>query len=163
MSRFLVYRVALASFVLALSACATNDRASVADAATAPLNDLNLVHADIPAVLAEAQKQPYQIPADVSCHALSAAVLDLDAALGPDLDTPATESNPGLIERGTNEVKSSAVGALRGVTEGVVPFRGWVRKLTGAERYSHKVAASIAAGTVRRAFLKGLKVSKECT
>jgi len=134
----------------------------VADAATAPLNDLNLVHADIPAVLAEAQKQPYLVPADVSCHALSAAVLNLDAALGPDLDTPATESNPGLIERGTNEAKSSVVGALRSTTEGMIPFRGWVRKLTGAERYSQQVAASIAAGTVRRAFLKGLRVSKEC-
>lgn len=134
----------------------------MADAATAPLNDLNLVHADIPAVLAEAQKQPYLVPADVSCHALSAAVLNLDAALGPDLDTPATESNPGLIERGTNEAKSSVVGALRSTTEGMIPFRGWVRKLTGAERYSQQVAASIAAGTVRRAFLKGLRVSKEC-
>src|SRR5664280_2970956 len=71
----------------------------------------------------------------------------------PDLDTPATESNSGLIERGSNEAKSSAVDALRSTTEGIVPFRGWVRKLSGAERYSHKVAASIAAGTVRRAFL----------
>lgn len=162
MSRFLLNHVALTSLVLALSACATNDRASVADAATAPLNDLNLVHADIPAVLAEAQIQPYLVPPEVNCHALSAAILDLDAALGPDLDTPATESNPGLIERGTNQAKSSVIGALRNTTEGIVPFRGWVRKLTGAERYSQKVAASIAAGTVRRAFLKGLKVSKEC-
>jgi hypothetical protein len=162
MPRFLVNRVSLASLVLALSACATHDQSSVTDAATAPLGDFNLVHADIPTVLAEAQKQPYLIPVDVSCHALSAAILDLDAALGPDLDTPATESNPGLIERGSNEAKNSAVDALRSTTEGIVPFRGWIRKLSGAERYSHKVAASIAAGTVRRAFLKGLKVSKAC-
>ena len=162
MLRFLVNGVALGSVVVALSACATHDQSSVADAATAPLNDFNLIHADIPAVLAEAQKQPYLLPADMSCHALSAAILGLDAALGPDLDAPATELNPGLMERGTNEAKSSVVGALRSTTEGIVPFRGWVRKLSGAEEYSRKVAASITAGIVRRAFLKGFKVSREC-
>jgi hypothetical protein len=44
----------------------------------------------------------------------------------------------------------------------VVPYRGWVRKLTGAERYSKEVAAAIAAGTVRRAFLKGVVVTRGC-
>jgi hypothetical protein len=42
-------------------------------------------------------------------------------------------------------------GAVQKAAEGVVPFRGWVRKLAGAERYSRQVAAAIAAGTVRRA------------
>lgn len=155
-------RLLLTCVALALSACAAQDRSSVADAATSPLNDFNLMHAEIPVVLANAQKQPYAIPADLSCHALSAAILELDSALGPDLDAPATESNPGLLERGTSEAKHSAVGALRSTAEGVVPFRGWIRKLSGAERFSKKVAASIAAGAVRRAFLKGLKVSRQC-
>ena len=57
----------------------------------------------------------------------------------------------------------AAVGALRGAAEGVVPFRGWVRKLSGAERYSKDVAAAIAAGTIRRAFLKGLGQAAGCT
>jgi hypothetical protein len=43
-----------------------------------------------------------------------------------------------------------------------VPFRGWVRKLSGAERYSRQVAAAIAAGAARRAFLKGLAQGKGC-
>lgn len=163
MTRFLFNRFVLASLALALSACATHDRSLVADAATTPLNDLNLVHAEIPAALAEAQKQPYAIPIEMTCDSLSAAIRELDSALGPDLDTPATESNPGLIERGSNEAKSFAAGSLRSTAEGIVPFRGWIRKLSGAERYSKKVAASIAAGTIRRAFLKGLKMSKECS
>ena len=131
-------------------------------AATTPLSDLNLVRADIPAVLAAAQKAPYALPADRSCAALGTEVQALDAALGADLDTPPTATNPGLIERGGVAVGNAAVGAVRSAAEGVVPFRGWVRKLSGAERYSKDVAAAIAAGTVRRAFLKGVGQANGC-
>jgi hypothetical protein len=82
--------------------------------------------------------------------------------LGPDLDTPPSTSNPSLIERGAGTASGMAVGNLRSAAEGVVPFRGWIRKLSGAERYSRDVAAAIAAGTVRRAFLKGLGAAATC-
>ena len=134
----------------------------VVDAAATPLSDLNVVHAEIPAVLVEAQKEAYAVPSDRSCASLEARVRALDEVLGPDLDAPASASNPGLIERGSRAASTAAVGALRQTAEGIVPFRGWVRKLSGAERYSKQVASAIAAGTVRRAFLKGLRVSKEC-
>ena len=139
---------------LALSACATGEK-NVRDAATTPLSDLNVVRADIPPVLSAAQKAPYAAPADKSCAALAADVQTLDAALGADLDTPATGANPSLIERG-------AADALRNTAEGVIPFRGWVRKLNGAERYSREVAAAIAAGTIRRAYLKGVGAATGC-
>jgi len=96
------------------------------------------------------------------CTALAVEVRALDEVLGPDLDAPASASNPGLIERGSTAVGNAAVGAVRGAAEVVVPYRGWVRKLTGAERYSKEVAAAIAAGTVRRAFLKGVVVTRGC-
>ena len=54
------------------------------------------------------------------------------------------------------------IGAVRNTTEGVIPFRGWVRKLTGAERYSRKVSAAIAAGAIRRAYLTGLGQAAGC-
>jgi hypothetical protein len=146
---------------IALAACAGAPKSSVADAATTPLSDLHLVHADIPAALVAAQKAPYAVPAD-ACTALLAEVRALDEVLGPDLDAPATPTNPGLIERGGSAVGGAAVGALKGAAEGVVPFRSWVRKLSGAERYAKDVAAAIAAGTVRRAFLKGIGVSRGC-
>jgi len=155
-------RLFLIGLVVALSACASNDQSRVKDAAIAPLNDLNLVRADIPTALLHAQKQPYAVPEEATCESLLVEVKELDAVLGPDLDAPASETNPSLMARGSNEAKNAAVGALRSTTESVVPFRGWVRKLTGAERYSKKVAAAIAAGTVRRAFLKGLMVPKVC-
>ena len=145
----------LASLALALAACASGEK-NVRDAANTPLSDLNVVRADIPSVLAAAQKAPYAAPADKSCGALAADVQALDAALGADLDTPPTGSNPSLIERG-------AADALRNTAEGVIPFRGWVRKLSGAERYSRDVAAAIAAGTIRRAYLKGIAQAGDCT
>jgi hypothetical protein len=137
------------------SGSAERTGAAVGQAATTPLSDLNIVRAEIPPVLAAAQKTPYGLPADRSCAAVGAEVQALDAALGADLDTPATDANPSLIERSAND-------ALRRTAEGVVPFRGWVRKLTGAERYSREVAAAIAAGTIRRAYLKGLGASAGC-
>lgn len=35
-------------------------------------------------------------------------------------------------------------------------------ELTGAERYTRQVNAAIAAGTVRRSFLKGVAVAQQC-
>lgn len=134
----------------------------VGEAAATPLSDLNLVRAEIPAVLAAAQKAPYAVPDDLRCDAIAADVRALDEALGADLDTPPSAANPGLVERGVGAAGNAAVGAVRGAAEGVVPFRGWVRKLTGAERYSKEVAAAIAAGTVRRAFLKGVGQANGC-
>lgn len=165
-------------FVTALAACATTDKApqttqpetfvspsrttQVTQAVTSPLSDLNLVKADIPPVLLSAQAAPYALPVNATCPLLALDVQALDSVLGPDLDTPANAQNPGLIERGGREAGNAAVGAIRGAAEGVVPFRGWVRKLSGAERYSREVAAAIAAGTVRRAFLKGLGQNMGC-
>ncbi len=149
----------LAPSVLALLAgCASGEGARLNTAATTPLSDLNLVNAPIPELLLAAQKAPYAMPADASCPALAAAVRALDEVLGPDLDAPASEANPGLVERGAD----AALGALQHGAEGVVPFRGWVRKLSGAERYSKQVAAAIAAGSVRRGFLKGVASARAC-
>ena len=111
-----------------------------------------MVRAEIPPLLVAARKAPYAAPVDRSCAALAADVQALDAVLGADLDTPATASNPSLIERGAGD-------ALRNAAESVIPFRGWVRRLSGAERYERQVAA----GTVRRAYLKGLGQAAGCT
>lgn len=146
---------------LALSACASNSHDQLADAFTSPLHDLNLIRVEIPSVLLKAQKQPYAVTPETPCMDLFAEVRELDAVLGPDLDAPATAA-PGLIEQGAGEVENVAVGAVRGTAESIVPFRGWVRRLTGAERHSRNVAAAIVAGTVRRAFIKGLMNARSC-
>jgi hypothetical protein len=150
---------------LLLAACTTPPQTQqdpMAQAVTAPLSDLNIVRAEIPPVLRTAQQGPYAVPADRSCAALGAEIQALDAVLGADLDRPASGADPGLVERAGGAVGDAAVGAVRGATESVVPFRRWVRKLTGAERYAREVSAAIAAGTIRRAFLKGLGQAAGC-
>jgi hypothetical protein len=152
-----------AFLVISLTACTSNDQTQVTDAAMVPFNDLNLVHAEIPPVLISALKHPYGLPSDSSCEALNGEINELGSVLGPDLDAPDNDNHASLIERGIEKVKSSAVGSIRDTTENVIPFRGWVRKLSGAERYSKRVSAAIAAGSIRRAFLKGVLVSKDCS
>ncbi len=151
------------SLALALAGCASSKAGNgIGDAATTPLSDLNLVRAEIPPVLAEALKAPYRLPAGSGCEAIGAEVTQLEAVLAADLDVPPTASRPSLIERGGNAAGEAAVGALRSTAEGVIPFRGWVRKLTGAERYSREVAAAITAGSVRRSYLKGVGQARGC-
>ena len=148
---------------LLLAACASDTTARIGDAATAPLKDLNIVRVEIPDVLKQAQKHTYLVPGDQSCAALAVQVSALDDVLGSDLDTPETETKPGLIERGTNAAENSAVNAVQRSAEDLVPFRSWIRKLSGAERHSKHVAAAIAAGAMRRAFLKGISAGRDCS
>lgn len=145
-----------------LAGCAAADTQKVSQSASqtalTPLSDLNLVNAPIPEALRQAQQSPYRSAREVPCPAVADEIRALDAVLGADLDTPPTESNPGLIERGG----AALGGAAQRAVEGAMPFRGWVRKLSGAERYSQQVAAAIAAGTVRRAYLKGIAQARGC-
>ncbi|MES2321341.1 MAG: hypothetical protein V4633_03665 [Pseudomonadota bacterium] len=148
---------AVAVAVLALTGCATSQQDKVGDIAATPLRDFNLSSKEIPPVLLEARKQPYLLPADQSCAALLVRVRELDAVLGPDLDDTVVTENGHMVKVG------NAVGhALQKTVEGAIPFRGWVRKLSGAERHANDIAASIGAGTARRAFLKGVAVARTC-
>lgn len=155
--------------VLALAGCTTPAKGPddpFGRAATAPLSDLNIVQAEIPPALVAARKAPYQAPVDASCDGIEAEVKELDAVLGADLDTRETSLNPSLVERSVDSASDAAVdaaiGTVRGAAEGIVPYRRWVRKLSGAEKYSKEVAAAIAAGTVRRSFLKGYGDARGC-
>jgi hypothetical protein len=147
----------------ATSMVATSKTSSqLTQAVTTPLSDLNLVRDEIPLALQAAVKAPYAVPAVKNCDGYASEITALDAALGADLDTPASANNPSLIERGTSAASDAAVGSVRGAVEGAIPFRGWIRRLSGAERYSKEVAAAIAAGTIRRAFIKGLGQAAGC-
>lgn len=152
-----------------LSACAvqgtapkTETSSRVGEAVTAPLADLNLLRTKIPPVLIEAQKSPYQLPAVSNCEVLAEEIRTLDEALGPDLDAPRPDGDPTLLERGTEEAGDAAIGAIKSAAVGWIPYRGWVRKLTGAEKHSKEVASAITAGIVRRAYLKGLGQAQGC-
>jgi hypothetical protein len=124
---------------------------------------LNIIRADIPDILADAQKHPYLAPTENNCEAIFIEIRKLDEVLGADLDTPATANRPSLMERGSGVAQDQVVGAMQRTAEGLIPFRGWVRTLSGAERYSKRVSASITAGSIRRAFLKGIATAQNCS
>lgn len=160
LSRLLLACLAIA-FASVFTACATKKQSPTVGAVTAPLTDLNLLQTEIPEVLIEARKQPYAYPSDTACSCLIGMIENLDAVLGPDLDAP-KESGQGWFDKGTDQANKATLSAIRRTTESLVPFRSWVRKLTGAEAHSKQYSAAIAAGVVRRAFLKGLAVSQGC-
>lgn len=133
-----------------------------ADALSTPLADLNLVRKSIPPVLQAAQQAPYATPANTSCAGIVAAVTALDAVLGADLDTPASAGKPSLIERGSDLASQAVVSAVQDSASGILPFRGWIRRLSGANKHARAVIAAISAGVVRRAYLKGLGQAQHC-
>ena len=134
--------------------------AQLAGAATSPLADLNLVKSTIPDVLRHARETPYALPS--TCPDAQSQLNALNAVLGTDLDSPRAEGEPDWFGKAGATRGEAAVGGLRSATEGLLPFRSWIRKLTGAESHSNEVKAALAAGLARRAFLRGWADAKGC-
>ncbi|MBU4433675.1 MAG: hypothetical protein KKC14_04570 [Alphaproteobacteria bacterium] len=138
------------------------NRDGLAGAVSAPLRDVNIVRTKIPSVLIEAMADPYARPAQVTCVALIDRVRPLDVALGQDLDQHPPEENEDLMDRGRKAAGSAALGAVASAAQDMIPMRGWVRKLSGAERHDRLVQSAITSGNVRRAYLKGLGEARGC-
>lgn len=129
-------------------------------AVTQPLEDLNLKRKLIPRVLVRAEEDPYTLDGMDSCEAIAAEVGKLDDALGPDMDEPPPPRTRG--QSVGEEVGEATLSGVRSVTTDFIPMRGWVRRLTGAQRYSLLVQRSIRAGAMRRSYLKGVGMRENC-
>jgi hypothetical protein len=128
-------------------------RESLGGAVTAPLRDINLMREDIPPVLTETLDDPYARPASLNCERLAARIADLDAVLGADYDAK---------DQARDEARPMFLGAVASTVSDLVPKRGWIRKLSGADRHERQVREALAAGAVRRGFLKGLATARSC-
>lgn len=140
----------------------TQARPNLRDAVTAPLDDLNLKHTNIPDVLKRAKAEPYDMDGLKSCEAIANEVGRLDEALGPDLDEPPAPDRRTRGQKLKQAAGDAAVGAVSDKTRSLLPFRGWVRKLSGAERRDKRVAEAIGAGKIRRGYLKGSGMRMNC-
>ncbi|MDP3855991.1 hypothetical protein [Phenylobacterium sp.] len=129
-------------------------QATLRGALMAPLRDVNIVRDDVPQVLTGAQEAPYLNPQNASCADLAAMITPLEAALGPDRGDGAVRAPSGG--------RSFVLGALADATRDVIPFRGVVRRLTGASRHDQKVREAREAGQLRRAYLKGFASASGC-
>ncbi|THD70743.1 hypothetical protein, partial [Phenylobacterium sp.] len=133
------------------------NRSGVKGVAESPLRDLNVLRTKIPPALLQAMADPYDRPGAGRCTDLLDGLGPLDDALGDDLDAP-TQKEEGMVEKG----RMTALTVASGAASDVIPFRGWIRKLSGAEQHDRYVQAAITAGAVRRAYLKGLGEAKGC-
>lgn len=134
----------------------------VGAAATAPLDDLNLRREYIPIVLLQAEANPYDLRNLNQCSTIGAEIARLNEALGPDTDEPPAADGSYLSERAADAVSAAALAAIRDTTTDFIPGRGWIRRLSGAERHSRHVQSAIQAGRMRRAFLKGTGMQRDC-
>lgn len=158
-------QLSLIAYLALCCACSSSTQmqeSGLARAAEAPLNDFNLMQDPIPEVLLRAQAQPYAPPLDLSCLALGSEIHQLNLALGPDLDYLPPIDDENLWEQGWEASAQLGNNFMLDTTESLVPFRGWVRRLSGAKRYARKLNQAVSAGIVRRAYLKGWRYTQGC-
>lgn len=131
-------------------------------AATAPMDDLNLRRESIPTVLLQAEANPYDLRNLNQCSTIVAEIIRLNDALGPDSDEPPPPDGSLLSERAADAASALALDAVRDTTTDFIPGRSWIRRLSGAEQHSRQVQSAIQAGRMRRAFLKGVGMQRNC-
>lgn len=126
----------------------------VTSAVSSPVEDLNLKKTPIPEVLQRATANPYDMRGVGRCAGIAAELARLDAALGRDMDLPPEEEKRSIGEKG--------VGLVRTGVQVVTPYRGIIRRISGASSYEKKVQEAIEAGSARRGFLKGMGMKMNC-
>lgn len=126
---------------------------AVAKPAWSPLAEVDLRGGEIPAVLEQALAMPYLRPEPTNCASLAAAIAELDAVLGEDFDK----------QSATADQDSFAFYVLTSGIRGLIPYYGWIRRLSGADRQQRRALAAVSAGNARRGYLKGLGEARGCT
>jgi hypothetical protein len=134
----------------------TINRNNMRSALKQPLNDLNLLQSEVPSVLQDARSSPYTRPAEGACDMLISEVQKLDAMLGPDLDLETIEASF------KQKASGKALDLMREGASSVIPYRGAVRFVSGAQKHDRVVAEARRGGEIRRAYLKGVGESMGC-
>ncbi|MBI1249888.1 MAG: hypothetical protein GC189_00255 [Alphaproteobacteria bacterium] len=156
--------------VMSVTACASRRggdegrmdaaRRGVADAATSPLRDVGLIRPDIPPVLARLNYPYVSTTLLGGCPAVLYEIGQLDAVLGRESYQPGEDES--WAERGADSAQDAALSAVRDTTSDVVPFRSWVRRLSGATRAEREAQRAVELGEMRRSFLRGYGAALGC-
>lgn len=164
--------VVIVGVALATAACGTTQGVSegssaagdtisggIQGAATAPLEDFNLIGEEVPEPIA-AVVYPYTAPRKTDCEDIAAELEALRPHLGIDYDEIGEDES--LAERGGEAAGDLVVDTVRDTTTGFIPFRGLVRQATGAAKRDREIRAAYQRALARRAFLRGLAVGLQC-
>lgn len=154
--------LSLACFGLAGCSTASQVRDGMGAAVSGPLDVFNVRRELIPTVLLQAQSNPYDMRNLNHCMTIGAEVVRLNEALGPDSDEPAHDDGTRLSERAQDAAARAVLDAIRNSVADFIPGRSWIRRLSGADQHSKAVQSAIQAGRLRRAYLKGLGMQRNC-
>lgn len=127
----------------------------VTDIALQPLTELNLRHAKIAPILTSARSEPYVLAGLDSCDKIADEVLALDAVLGADIDTAEGKAVATRFANGAGRIARSMIMSF-------MPFHAVVREVSGATARQHAFDRALYAGSVRRAYLKGIGEERGC-
>ena len=133
---------------------------SVSTVAQLPLNDLNLVRQKIPIILLTAVNDPYAPLDRLNCKTIAAEVGRLYVALGRDYDDPQPPKDRTV--KGMTRPGGDGLKIIHSAAQIFIPYDGFVRTLSGAQKHDEHVMEAISAGNARRAYLKGLGESRNC-
>lgn len=129
----------------------TDQTVTAKDVAATPIDDLNLRSKKVPEVLIAAQQAPYSLAGIRGCAGYARAIRNLDGALGDDIDVAQAKGQK--VDMG--RLAKSAVSSF-------IPFEGVIKEISGANAHERAVQTAIYAGSVRRAFLKGMGQARGC-
>ncbi len=131
------------------------DGRMVGEAVTQPLADVNVKKREIPSALQVIRNDPYALDGVQSCREIIGEIDKLDAVLGDDFDQPVDDDKTQRRKEAASRIAGSVIASL-------IPFRGIVREVSGANKTDQDFREAIYAGAVRRAFLKGYGLQRQC-
>lgn len=110
---------------------------------------------EAPAKLVAVQADPYSLAGLGKCSAIIREVTELNEVLGPDVNE--------VVDKDREKKREETAGRVAGSLAGsIIPFRGLIGEVTGANAERRRYAAAVYAGTVRRGFLKGVGLQRGC-
>lgn len=130
------------------------------DAAASPLKDVNLIRDTAPEEFKKI-KNPYNVDPEISCDEIAVEVTRLNELLGRDWDIPPPDKK-GMRDRAADGASTAFLDTVASTASGIIPYRGIVRTVTGANSHATKVRKAYERGSHRRTFLKGMGLIKAC-
>jgi hypothetical protein len=148
---------------VAVVSCSTgrtaDTRRGVTGAAYIPLRDVNLMRPEIPLLLRNLQ-YPYSTATLTDCNAINREIGQLDAVLGPESYQPGPNRN--IWDRSGDFLEEQTISAAEGTASDLIPFRSWVRRISGASAAEREALRAVANGQQRRTFVRGYGASLGC-
>ncbi|MDR6625234.1 hypothetical protein [Caulobacter segnis] len=128
-------------------------RKKAMDIGSQPARDIGMAKREIPASLRKAHDGAYDLKGLDSCKAIETEIASLNEALGPDFDV---NDKP---KAGSGKM-AEAGGKM--LVNGMIPFRGLVREISGAASADRHLNEVVDAGLARRGFLRGVHLKQGC-